>query len=159
MINLSAVEGWLLQAAGIAVLTVVSLTGRIILKQLHLQFSEAQKAELEDVAGKALTWGITKASELIKAKGWDHLDSQNLVINAAGAYAVTQFPDAMKRAGIDLTDPLVAAAQLTGILTRKFPEIATLAATRVTIAPLAPGETGPPAATPLTAPVPAGAPL
>lgn len=84
---------------------------------LKIKLSDAQKAEMEDVAAKALTWGVTQSETLIKAKGWDHAEVQNAVVAAATRYAVTKFPDAIKRTGLDLSNPEATAASIQDVMT------------------------------------------
>lgn len=153
MIDLSTVETELLQGLGIVLLGIGIAGGKLALSWLNtklgaakIQLSASTKAELEDAAGKALTFGITQADALIRAKGWDHVDVRNAVLATATSYAIGQFPDALARAGIDPSNPVAAAAQLAGILTRKLPEAATTAAASPATPPVAP-----PAAAPLSA--------
>lgn len=146
MIDLSAIETELLQGLGIVLLALALACSKLALSWLNaklgaarIELSASTKAELEDAAGKALAFGFTQAEGIIRAKGWDHIDTKNAVLAAATSYAIGQFPDVLKRAGIDVSNPVAAATQLAGILTRKLPE----AATHVAASPATPPVTAP----------------
>lgn len=131
-IDLSTIETQLLQALGIALMAGLGWVMQRVLARLKISLSDAQKAEMEDVAGKALTYGITQAQAKIKAQGWDSVNVKDAVVATAASYAVAQFPGAMANAGFDISTDEAAietAGKLTGILTRKFPEMVTVAAT------------------------------
>ena len=130
-IDLSTIESQLLQALGIVLMAGLGWVMQRVLARLKISLSDAQKAEMEDVAGKALTYGITQAQAKIKAQGWDSVNVKDTVIATAAATAVAQFPGAMANAGFDISTPAAASAtadKLTVILTRKFPEMAAKAA-------------------------------
>jgi len=130
-IDLSTIETQTLQALGIVLMAGLGWVMQRVLARLEISLSDAQKAEMEDVAGKALTYGITQAQGRIKAEGWDSVSVKNAVVATAASYAVAQFPGAMANAGFDISTPSAASAtagKLTGILTRKFPEMVTAAA-------------------------------
>src|SRR5882672_7902152 len=122
--DLSAIETQILQAIGGVVLIGVLWAIRYGAGILQIKLSDTQKAELEDVAGKSLAFGLSKIDAVIRAKGWDHIDVKNQAVQLAVGYAVTKFPDAMQRAGIDATSTKTAAIPLTPLLERKFPEVA-----------------------------------
>jgi hypothetical protein len=151
VIDLSTVETELLQGLGVVLLALALAANKLALSWLNaklgsarIELSASTKAELEDAAGKALTFGITQADALIRAKGWDHAEVRNAVLATATSYVIGQFPDALARAGIDPSNPVAAAAQLVGILTRKLPEAATTAAA---------SPVTPPAVAPIAAPL------
>lgn len=123
MIDVSSLETQVLQAVGIVLMALFTWAGRMVVEKLHIEVATAQRAELEDVTTKALSWAVHGAMDTVKAKGWDHLDTKNQVISDATRYAINRFPDTLKRAGIDLTDTTLSAESLAGILQRKYPEI------------------------------------
>jgi hypothetical protein len=130
-IDLSTIESQLLQALGIVLMAGLGWVMQRVLARLKISLSDAQKAEMEDVAGKALTYGITQAQTKIKAQGWDSINVKDTVVATAAGYMVAQFPGAMANAGFDISTPQAAhetTGKLMGILTRKFPEMATVAA-------------------------------
>ncbi len=126
--DLSGVQAQLLQTLAIVVLGVLVAIGRLVLKKLNISLTDDQKSELEDVASKSLTWGITQSEALIKAKGWDHIAVKNAVVAAAIGYAIEKFPDAMKRSGIDTSNPAAAAEKLSGVMNRVLPNAVAQAA-------------------------------
>jgi hypothetical protein len=163
VIDLSTVETDLLQGFGIVVLGIGIAGGKLALSWLNtkldtakIQLCASTKAELEDAAGKAIMFAITQADALIRAKGWDHVEVRNAVLATATSYAIGQFPDALARAGINPSNPVAAAAQLAGILTRKLPEAATTAAASPATPPVTPPTAAPLAAStgPQLAPAP-----
>ena len=46
----------------------------------RIELSASTKAELEDAVGKALAFGFTQGEGIIRAKGWDHVDTKNAVL-------------------------------------------------------------------------------
>lgn len=128
MIDLTQIEQQLLQLVAIIILTILGFIGKRVLAWMGIKLTDAGKAEMEDVVDKSLAYGLAKSTDLIKEKGWDHVDVKNETLETGLAYALEKFPDAMARAGIDTKDPVTASQQLTGILERKFPEAVTIAA-------------------------------
>lgn len=140
--DLSAVEGQILSALGIIIGGVMIAFGRRLLQWMNVKLSTAQKAELEDNAGKALDYGISLAQDEIAKKGWDHADIKNQVIATATAYAIQKFPDSLARVGVDTSNPKQAAYQVADVMERKFAgAMATAAASPATPSvPVAPKE-------------------
>lgn len=126
-VDLSSLEQQALQVLGAVILGIGIVAGKRFLAWMNYKVTDAQKLEMEDVTGKALQYGISKTTDMIKARGWDHPDVKSQVIAEALEYAKDKFPGALARAGIDTTDPLATAQQMSGILERKFPEAATVA--------------------------------
>jgi hypothetical protein len=150
--DLTSVETQLLQALGVILLAIAIAAGRVILKKLNIQLTDAQKAELEDVAAKSVTAGIVKSQDLIREKGWDHADVKNVVVAHAIDYAIQKFPDAMARSGIDADKPVQSAEKLADLMERKFPEAATAAAASP-VTPLDPASTPPVPVVPVVSPI------
>src|SRR6266851_2472907 len=59
---------------------------------------------LNAAVDKAMTFGVTKADAVIRANGWDHVDSKNQVIDFALNAIEDRFSDTLKANKIDLTD-------------------------------------------------------
>lgn len=144
-LDLSQIEQQVLMLIAGLILAILTVAAKRFMSWLGIKQTDAQMAQLDDVAGKALSYGVTQAQATIKAKGWDHVDAQNQVVAMAAQYAVQKFPDAVKAAGIDTSSLTAAIAGLEGVLQRKFPEVAAVMVTSPATPP------GPP---PL-APVPA----
>lgn len=123
-IDLTGVEAAALQLAGIVLIAVLSMVGRAVLARLNLQLTAAQRGELDDIAKRALSAAYTTTIASAKSAGWDHVQIKNDVLGHAVLYAIQRFPDAMKRAGIDPTDPVAAGDKLAGLLTRLYSPIA-----------------------------------
>lgn len=121
-------ETQILQALGGVVLLGVLWAIRYVAGILRIKLSDTQKAEIEDVAGKSIAYGLGRVEDIIKAKGWDHPDVKSGAVSLAINYAIERFPDAMKRAGIDATSIQTAARTLEPMLQRKFPEVAAVVA-------------------------------
>ena len=108
-VDISGVLNDLLQVAGLVILAIGGTLATIVANKLRtkygIQVTDAQAAQMQDTANKALTWAITKSSAEIKANGWDHLPTQQGIIADAAQYAVAQFPDVMASAGLDISTP------------------------------------------------------
>jgi hypothetical protein len=138
-IDLSSIEADALNLLDALLLAMLSLLAKRAFTKLGLVVTQAQQDNLDDIAHKAVTFGISTATADIKAKGWDHIDVKNAVVAAAGQYAVAQFPDALKQAGVDISNPGLAAGKLAdGIMTRVFPAAASQAAHSPVTPPMPP---------------------
>ena len=126
--DLTGIETQILTGVGIAIGGMLIAFGQRLLAWMNVKLSVAQKAELEDNAGKALAFGISQAQHEIAAKGWDHIDVKDHVLAAATAYAIDKFPDSLARVGVDTSKPIEATQKLADVMERKFPEAVTVAA-------------------------------
>jgi hypothetical protein len=129
-----------LTAFGVPVL--MKLAGRF-----GVQLDQAQAQQLEQMAQKALSFGAMQATDTIKAKGWDHVETHNAVLDAGLGYFIGHFPDKAKEIAKQITgtDSLTANASLAAIrdvLKRALPTGLAVAAAS-------------PATPPATAPTPA----
>ena len=121
-IDLSTIEQSVLSVLGALLLALLSAAAKAGLQRLGISVTAAQQEVLNELAHKSVAYGIVNATDTIKAKGWDHIDTKNAVVAAAGTYAVTQFPAVLKQAGVDISNPALAASMLAqGIMTRVFP--------------------------------------
>ena len=134
-IDLSNIEQGFLSLLAALLLALASAVAKRVFTKLGLQVTDAQQDALNDMAHKSVSYGIGTATAEIKAKGWDHIDVKNAVAQAAGQYAVTQFPGLLKQAGIDMSNPAATASMLSaGIMTRVFPD----AVSRASFSPATP---------------------
>ena len=69
-----------------------------------------------------LTFGVTKAEQVIAQKGWDHIDSKDAVIRVALQALPEKFPDALAGAGIDL-NANDGRSQVIDQMTRMIPDV------------------------------------
>lgn len=123
-IDLSQIEQQILMLLAGLILAILTVAAKRFMSWLGVKNADAQMAQLDDVAGKALSYGVTQAQATIKAKGWDHADVKNQVVATAAQYAVQKFPETLAGAGIDTSSLNAAADSLQGVLQRKFPEVA-----------------------------------
>jgi hypothetical protein len=131
-IDLSQVESAVLSLLGSIALAFVIAALNYLTTRLHLSATAEQRAEMQEVASKSVAWAISTLDALIRSKGWDHAEVRDGVVAKAIGYAAAQFPDALKRAGIN-PDSKVLTEQLSGIMERVFPTVAaTLAASPAT---------------------------
>jgi hypothetical protein len=126
----------LIEVAGLVILSVGGAFAAIIAAKLRqkygIEVSAAQQAQIEDVAKKAVTWGITESTRAIAQKGWDHPEVHNAIVQQAADYAIAKFPDAMANAGLDISTPAArsatAANLANGIMQRVLPDAMSTAA-------------------------------
>jgi hypothetical protein len=111
-----------------------------------LKLSAERQAALIGAVDKMLTFGVTKAEQVIAQKGWDHVDSKDAVIRVALQALPEKFPDAVAGAGLDLKNPVDHAA-VADMMERMIPDVfARAAASPATPpAPVAPIVVLPPA--------------
>jgi hypothetical protein len=109
----------LLEGMGVILMGGAAWLLRTVIARAHISLTAEQKAEWEDVARKSVTWAISQAQVLIRAKGWDHVDVHNQIVKLAAAYAVEKFPDAMSRNSVeDERD-----TKVTGVMSRVIPSV------------------------------------
>ena len=68
---------------------------------LGLKLNAERQAQLSSAIDKMLTFGVTKAEQIIAEKGWDHIDSKNAVMNVALDALLARFPETIENAGLD----------------------------------------------------------
>ena len=134
-------------ALGLAVLAITTLGGlalQAVATKLKLQISAQQTAAFDDALNKALSLGVANSSALIAAKGWDHIDVHNQVVELALNSIVGRFPDALKGVGLsaNLSDPQNVDT-ITSALKRSLPAAFTAAASSPATPP-APNSPPPP---------------
>lgn len=142
------IEMDLIRAFVIILLGVGIWAFKLLLAKLGIQLTAAQKAELQDIADKALAYGFSQAQGEILTHGWDHIAVKNKVLEEAAPYALTKFDQGLKRSGIPTADPVKAGEQLAGILNRRYAD----AAAKAAASPATPPE--PPRQAPAAAPAP-----
>lgn len=62
-------------------------------KRFGVEVSEKDQAKLNEEAKIALNMAVVKASEVIRAKGWDHVDVKNRILADAAEFFLQRFPD------------------------------------------------------------------
>lgn len=136
----------IVQAAITVCATALSVFGSMALlaiaKRFNVQVSAGQAANYDAALDKALQYGVTQSTQLIKDKGWDHVDTQSAVVADALNYVVKREPAALAGVGLsgDFNDPHTRTI-IEQALTRALPAAFTSAA-----------------ASPATPPAPASAP-
>ncbi len=131
----------LLQLAATVLLAVGTWAISRFTMWLGLKNAAQATATLDDALQKAVTYGLQQSQELIKQKGWDHVDVRNATLAQAAPYMINHFPDALKNVGLDMSNPQAVQLAVMGALDRSFPHAAAIAAAS-------------PATPPATAPLP-----
>lgn len=99
----------------------------------HTLTADRQHA-LNIAVDKMMTFGVAKADTWIRDRGWDHIDSQNAVINFALPALKTKFEDTLSANGIDLRKD-ADRVRIVEMMQRMWPDIATRLAKSPTTAP------------------------
>jgi hypothetical protein len=111
-----------------------------------IEATAADKANLETETKAALTFGAVKATDVIAAKGWDHVDVHNVVLADGLNYFLARFPDRS-----------TAIAAQAGVLNPAAPSQAKDVAVTETLMTRLPEAMAAAAASPATPPAPATA--
>lgn len=128
----------LLQAlVSLAVVAIGSLGGWAIqrlAKKLGVDRNATAMAAFDAALERAIRAGAGQMTDLIRDRGWDHVEVKNAILAAAANYAVARAGPALKAVGLDPADPGGAtSAYLAAELDRLFPTaIAPVAASPVT---------------------------
>lgn len=99
----------------------------------HTLTADKQHA-LNVAVDKMMTFGVAKADALIRARGWDHIDTQNAVLNFALPALKTKFEDTLSANGIDLRKD-ADRIRIVEMMQRMWPDIATRLAKSPATAP------------------------
>jgi hypothetical protein len=138
-VDLTPIANVLLQLAGAAILGLGTWAISRLLQLLGLKTSAQAAANLDDALGKAVTYGLQQSQELIRQKGWDHVDVRNATLAAAAPYLIKRFPDTLKAVGVDFSNEKAVTDTVIGALDRAFPH----AAARAAASPATPPATAP----------------
>lgn len=141
------IELQILQLLALIIGSLIILALKRMLSYLHIQLDANRSAALEAAVNKAMTFGVTQADAEIRAKGWDHPDVKNSVLQFGLVQLGSAFGDTLSRAGIELDDP-ICRLQLESMMERMWPDIATRAAA----SPVTPAAPTPVAAAVVSAP-------
>jgi len=121
VISLSGIEQDILYLVGTVLLALASWAAQRLVKFLNLKNGDAIAANLTDAARKGIKFGTMQSLDVIKAKGWDHVDTHNAIGNAAVQFITDKFPGYLKDAGIDPATP-EGAKKLADLVTRSLPD-------------------------------------
>lgn len=124
------IEAELLQGIAIVLLSLVTAGAKTLLARLKLSLTAAQRAELEEVAEKSLSWAVNKSLDEIRARGWDHVTVKGEIIDEAVTYCITRFWPTLKANKLKTNDP-----KLVTMIERKLPAAAALALATVQAIP------------------------
>lgn len=132
-VDLSPVLSTLIQLGALALMALGGLAIQRLATKLGLDANSAIARQLDAALDKSIAAGAMSASEMIKARGWDHPEVQNLVVAKGASYLAAQWPGLLKQAGIDLDNPAYASDRIATLLTRAYPTaMAPIAASPVT---------------------------
>lgn len=138
-VDISGIETDVLQALAGVLLGFGIWLIKVLAAHFSQVISSAQVQAWDDALNKLLALGFSKSNELIKDKGWDHVDVKNAVIGVAASEAASKFPAALKGVGINPTNlTAVAETKIQDALTRAYPNAASSAAYSVVTPPAPP---------------------
>lgn len=118
-----------LELAGVVVTVFGGVALQAIARKFKTDASAQQVAAFDGALGKALQFGVTASEDLIRAKGWDHVDVKSQVVGIALNTMVARFPGALAAVGLsaNLGDPANQKA-IQDALQRALPAAFTVAA-------------------------------
>lgn len=93
-------------------------------RKLGIQTTQAQQQQVEIAINKAVQAGAVYAESAAEQHGWAHPQVKSMIVGQAINYAVARFPDTLKAAGIDPSDP-ADAEKLRGAIQRALPAAVT----------------------------------
>jgi hypothetical protein len=127
-VDLSSIEQAVIGLCGVTITVFGSLALRALAAKFHVQLTASQTLMFDDALSKAATYGVVAANDEIKAKGWDHPEVKNAILEKALTYVVAKFPDALAGVGLsNKSDDPENIKAITAALERVIPS-ATLAA-------------------------------
>ena len=120
--DISGIENQILQALGVVLSVAVMVLIQRTYAWFGLKVTAEQTASLNAAVGNSLTFGVTQAENVIKEKGWDHVDTKNAVITTAVQAMENKFPEALSGVGLDMTKPQ-DVENLTDMMQRMIPKV------------------------------------
>lgn len=127
-VDVTPVTNALMQLAAAVVLAVGTWAVSRFVQWLGLKNAAQATANLDDVLQKGVTYGLQQSLDLIKQKGWDHVDVRNQVLDTALPYVISRFPDTLAAVGLDPNNTQDLTDKVRGALDRAFPHAAAVAA-------------------------------
>lgn len=134
-IDLSPILTPVLQVVGIALAAFAAWALKNLAQKLGIQANSAALANIDAAAAQAIQTGVMASQDVIKAKNWDHVDTQNAIIASAATALVETGSKALSDFGIDPSTPAGAAA-VTELVTRALPAGVAVAAASPTTPPV-----------------------
>lgn len=121
-IDLSPLVGAALSLCAIAITTVGSWALARMARRLGIDANSAAMADFDDGLKRAVHAAAGQAQDLIAAKGYDHVETKNAIVELAAPYMIAKFAPALRSVGLDPADPGGATtAYLTAELNRVLP--------------------------------------
>jgi uncharacterized membrane protein len=120
---LHQIEVQILELVALAVGSVAVLALQRLAAWFRIKLRADQVDMLNAAVDKVMTLGVTKASDVIRDRGWDHVDSKNAVINFAIGAIGQKFESTLADNGVDLDDP-ARRLKLIDMMERMWPDVA-----------------------------------
>lgn len=121
--DLGQIELQVLQIVGVVVGAAILWLLKRALAWVGIRLSVEKQAALGSAVDKMMTLGVTQADSVIRADGWDHVNTKNAVINAAMSGLETKFSGTLLTAGINPNNP-ADRMKLTDMMSRMWPDVA-----------------------------------
>lgn len=112
-----------LQLVGLVVGGLLILALKKAAAWVGLKLRTDQIDNLNVAIDKAMTFGVTKADDVIREKGWDNIGSKNAVIGFALNTIEDKFSHTLADSGLDLTDA-GSRETVMQIMERMWPDVA-----------------------------------
>lgn len=96
---------------GLAALVVTSIGGLVLKKLatwLGLKQEDQRLQNFDTALQRAVQAGAMQVTGMIAQKGWDHPDVHSAIVARGLDYVTLKFPNILKSAGLDPTDPATA---------------------------------------------------
>jgi len=138
-IDLAPLTSTLMQLLATLIMGVGTWAVSRLVQWLGLRNAAQATAALDDVLQKAVTYGLQQTQDVIREKGWDHIEVRNQALAKAVPYLIERFPDTLRAVGVDLANRNAMTSSVTGALDRAFPH----AAARAAASPATPPSTAP----------------
>lgn len=121
--TLTGLEQQVLQILAAFLVAGIGVVLKKALDYLGVKNSDAIVAKLDDAATKSVQAGVMKSLDVIKAKGWDHIEVHGAIASAATSYIIEKFPEALSKSGIDPSTP-EGLKKIGDIVNRVLPSVA-----------------------------------
>lgn len=127
--DLTPIEQPIIALAGIVVTAAAGWLAQRLGSYLGIKRNDAAMQAFDAALARSVQAGASGAQDLIKAKGWDHVDVKNSIVATAAPILITRFAPALVGVGLDPADPGgTTTAYVTAELNRIFPTAMTAVA-------------------------------
>jgi hypothetical protein len=99
-VDISPITTVLINTSAVILTTVLTAAGGYATMWLRSKGIQVSQDNWNTTLNNAVTYGVQASTAVIAAKGWDHVDSKNAVLNSALLYITSHNPKALAKVSL-----------------------------------------------------------